>query len=98
MFAKGWIAGINFFFLKEITNAEKIDLYWCNFILNFFFLTNGCFTKSLKDYEAKSPDEKAIMSMLIKTEQTWNNGDVEGNLALLHDDAKIMYGGGHLPH
>ena len=51
----------------------------------------GC-TSSMKDIEPKSPDEEAIVSLLKEVQETWNNGDIKGWLALWHEDAKIMYG------
>lgn len=61
-------------------------------ILSIFLSIIGC-TTSLKDYEPKSPDEEAIVSVLIKYGKARSSGDVQGCLALWHDEAKIMYGG-----
>jgi len=52
---------------------------------------------NLKDYKPKSPDEEAIVSLLNKWRDTWESGNVQGILNMLHDDAKIMYGGGPTP-
>lgn len=61
---------------------------------SIFLSIFGCTTKFLKDYEPKSLDEKAIVSMLIKYEKARSSGDVEGCPASWHDEAKIMYGTG----
>ena len=61
------------------------------FCLSFFFV--GC-VATLKDYKPKSSTEEAIKILLLKLENTLNNKDEQGNLALWHDNAKIMYGSG----
>jgi len=61
-------------------------------ILSIFLLIIGCATTGLKDYEPKSPDEEAIVSLLNKWKETMNSGNVQGNMDLWHDDVKIMYG------
>jgi hypothetical protein len=63
-------------------------------ILSIFLLLIGCATTGIEDYEPKSPDEEAIVSLMSKWKETWNSGNVQGNLDLWHDDVKIMYGGG----
>jgi len=59
------------------------------FCLSFFFV--GC-VATLKNYKPKSSNEEAIKTLLLRWETTWNKRDAQGNLALWHDDAKIMYG------
>jgi len=67
-------------------------------ILSIFLLLIGCAAQTnLKDYEPKSPDEEAIVSLLNKWKETWESGNLQGILDMLHDDAKIMYGGGPTP-
>jgi len=46
----------------------------------------------VKKYLPLSAEEKAIVSVLIKWQETWNNHDVSGNLSLWLNDAKITYG------
>ncbi len=68
-------------------------------ILFMFLLLieNMGFSADLKDYKPKSPDEEAIVSLLNKWKETWESGNLQGILDMLHDDAKIMYGGGPTP-
>jgi len=61
------------------------------FIFCLLFYSVGC-AATLKDYKPKSSNEEAIKTLLLKWETTWNKRDVQGNLALWHDSAKIMYG------
>ena len=65
-------------------------------ILFIFLLLieNMGFSAELKDYKPKSPDEEAIVSLLNKWKETWESGNLQGILDMLHDDAKIMIGGG----
>jgi ketosteroid isomerase-like protein len=51
----------------------------------------GC-ASSIKDYQAKSPDEEAIKGALLRWENSWNNGDGAGVLSVISDDGQIMYG------
>jgi hypothetical protein len=51
----------------------------------------GCAT-SLKEYQAKSPDEEAIKGALLRWETSWNKGDPAGVLSVISEDAQIMYG------
>ena len=63
-------------------------------LLSIFLLLNGCLAVSttLNDYKPKSSDEEAIVSQLMKYEKAWNNGDVQGCVDILHDNAKMSYG------
>jgi len=70
---------------------EKIiKITLISFLLMFLI---GC-VATLKDYKPTSFTEEAIKTLLLKWETTWNKRDVQGNLALWHDSAKIMYGYG----
>jgi len=68
---------------KKITTITLIS-----FLLMFLI---GC-VATLKDYKPKSSTEEAIKMLLLIWETTWNKRDVQGNLALWHDSAKIMFG------
>jgi len=63
------------------------------FVLLVLFLLAavGCAT-SLKEYQAKSPDEEAIKGALLRWETSWNKGDPAGVLSVMSEDAQIMYG------
>jgi len=72
---------------------KKIHInHICLFLLILLF---GC-VATLKDYKPKykpkSSTEEAIKMLLLKLEATLNNKDEQGNLALWHDNAKVMYG------
>jgi len=56
----------------------------------FFSFFYGCAT--VHDYEPKSQDEVEIKALLVDMETKWKNLDKPGYLALMSDDAKIMYG------
>ncbi len=51
----------------------------------------GCIT-TLQAYKPKNPSEVPIKALLVKWETTWNSNDVNGNLFLWNDKARIMYG------
>ena len=51
----------------------------------------GCVT-TLKQYEPTSSVERDIKSLLVSYENAWNQHDVDGVLALWHDEAEIVYG------
>jgi hypothetical protein len=55
------------------------------------FILIGCVT-TIQTYEPKTPDELPIKELLINWETTWNSHDVNGNLVLYNDKARIMYG------
>jgi ketosteroid isomerase-like protein len=69
-------------------------LIYLTTILSIFLSIIGCTPTYLKDYEPKSLDEEAIVSVLSKFEKARSSEDIEGVLALWHDDAKILYGSG----
>ncbi len=52
---------------------------------------SGC-VATLKDYNAQSPDEQEIKTILIKWQDSWNNKENEGVLSVIHKNAKIMIG------
>jgi hypothetical protein len=61
-------------------------------ILFIFLLLIGCAAQTnLKDYKPKSPDEEAIIKVLIKVQDAWNKGDSNEFLAAYHDNGKISY-------
>ncbi len=61
-------------------------------ILSIFLLLIGCAAQTnLKDYEPKSPDEEAIVKVLIKVQDAWNNKDLDEFLAAFHDNGEILY-------
>ncbi|MGD2188142.1 MAG: nuclear transport factor 2 family protein [Desulfobacterales bacterium] len=69
--------------VKEITS---LLLLLCLLMINV-----GC-TSSVKEYEPISPDEEAVAAVVQEAQETWNNGNIKGWMALWHEDAKIMYG------
>ena len=68
---------------------KQIELFLLISLFPLFFI--GC-AVSVKEYLSLSAEEKAIVSVLIKWQETWNNHDVSGNLSLWLNDAKIKYG------
>ena len=72
-------------------------LFYISSVLSIFVLIIGCASKGLKSYEPKSPDEEAIVSVLSKFEKARSSYDKEGCMAVLHDDAKLVYGPNSLP-
>ena len=60
-------------------------------LLSVFLLLFGCLTH-LKDYQPKSPEEDAIKTVLVNSENAWNNNDLQGYLAVLHESGQFMYG------
>ena len=77
---------------------ERRGIFITSILFIFLLLIeNMGFSADLKDYKPKSPDEEAIVSLLNKWEETWESGNVQGILDMLHDDAKIMLGGGPYP-
>ena len=67
-------------------------LIYIKTILFILIITIGCSSKSMETYEPKAPDEEAILSVLSKYQETRRSVDVEGCMALLHDDGKFAYG------
>jgi hypothetical protein len=47
---------------------------------------------SLRDYEPKSPDEEAIVSLILNYENAYNSGNIQGIKDLFWDEGKSMYG------
>jgi hypothetical protein len=60
-------------------------------LLFLVFALYGCVT-TLKQYEPTSSVESDIKSLLVSFEDAWNQHDVDGVLALWHEQAEIMYG------
>ena len=60
-------------------------------VLSACALLLGCVTP-LKEYQPKSPEEGAIKKVLVSSENAWNNNDIQGYLAVLHDSGNFMYG------
>jgi hypothetical protein len=79
-------------FLKTKGGAKMRKFIFIVLILGVILIFLSCATSSLKDYEPKSSDEEDLVSQLMKYEEAWNNGDVQGCADLLHDDAKMRYG------
>ena len=48
-------------------------------------------TSILKDYESKSPDEEAIVALMINYEKAYNSGNIQGIKDLFWDQGKSMY-------
>jgi hypothetical protein len=67
-------------------------LIYITTILSIFIITIGCSTKGMESYEPKTPDEEAIISVLSKYQKTRRSVDIEGCMAVLHDDGKFMWG------
>ena len=55
-------------------------------LLFCLLIVNLGYTGSMKD------EEDAIKALLKECQETWNNGDIQGWLALWHENAKIMWG------
>ncbi len=71
----------------------RMRLIFITTILSIFLLLIGCAAQTnLKDYEPKSPDEEAIVKVLIKVQDAWNNKDLDEFLAAFHDNGEILYG------
>lgn len=49
-------------------------------------------TSDLKDYLPKSPDEDAIVSLIISYENAYNSGNIQGCKDLFWEEGKNMYG------
>jgi ketosteroid isomerase-like protein len=47
---------------------------------------------TLKEYQPQSAEEEQIKALLVDWQDSWNNKDQERVLAILHDNAKLMYG------
>ena len=47
---------------------------------------------SLKDYEPKSPDEEAIVSLIMSYENAYNSANIQGIKDVFWDEGKSMYG------
>ena len=63
-------------------------------ILSFVLLIAGyaSSSSSLKDYEPKSPDEEAIVSLIMSYENAYNSGNIQGIKDLFSEEGKSMYG------
>lgn len=63
-------------------------------ILSAVLLIAGYASSSsrLKDYEPKSPDEEAIVSLIISYENAYNNANIQGIKDCFWDEGKSMYG------
>jgi hypothetical protein len=73
----------------------QMRLIFITTILSIFLLLIGCAAQTnLKDYIPKSPDEKAIIKVITKMKDAWNNGDSDEFLAAFHDNGEILYVGG----
>jgi len=68
---------------------RKVCMTLVMFMVILFF--GGCVT-SLQDYKPISSDEANVKEFFILMENAWNNKDINGVLALYHDNAKIMSG------
>jgi hypothetical protein len=66
---------------------KKAIMYGVTLI--FLFTSLSCGTSSLSDYKPKNQEEQEIKSLLIKYMECRNRHDLDGMLALFHDDAKI---------
>lgn len=61
-------------------------------LLLYLLMIGVAYAGSLEDYKPKSSDEEAIVALLKKNQETWNNGDANSWMTLWHENAKIMYG------
>lgn len=63
-------------------------------ILFVVLLLTGSATANsgLKDYKPKSPDEEAIVSLIISYEEAYNSGNIQGCKDLFWEEGKNMYG------
>ena len=59
-------------------------------ILIFLFIPFSCGTP-VSEYEPKNQAEKEIKALLIEYLNCWNKQDLDGLLALFHDDAKLRF-------
>ena len=67
-------------------------LIYITTILFTFLLIIGCASTDLKDYVPKSPDEEAIVSLIISYEKAYNSKDIQGCKDLFSEEGKNMYG------
>ena len=61
------------------------------FTIIILIISDSCVT-TLQSYKPKDVEEMEIKELLLKMENTWNNHDVHGYLALWNDKAYFMYG------
>ena len=50
----------------------------------------GCASATIDTYQAKTPDEEAIINVLRVNDETRRNENLSGHLATYHDNASIM--------
>jgi hypothetical protein len=67
-------------------------LIYISTILFTFLLIIGCARTDLKDYVPKSPDEEAIVSLIISYEKAYNSKDIQGCKDLFSEEGKNMWG------
>ncbi len=73
----------------------RMRLIFITTILSIFLLLIGCAAQTnLKDYIPKSPDEQAIIKVIIEMKDAWNKGDSDEFSAAFHDNCEILYVGG----
>ena len=67
-----------------------------SFLASFFLFSISVFIgcDTLNDYKPRTAEEKEIKSTLVKYFEAWNNGDADGVLSLVHEDAQMMVGSG----
>jgi hypothetical protein len=76
---------------RRNSSMFKKEFIMISSVLIILIALNGCVT-TLQSYQPKGPEEIAIKELLMKWENTFNNHDAPGNLALWNDNARIMYG------
>jgi ketosteroid isomerase-like protein len=72
---------------KEGIMSKKLSPLFLVLFVAAFILG---FVATSEAYEPQSPDEEAIMTALKDHENALNNYDVEGSLAIYHEEALIM--------
>jgi hypothetical protein len=68
----------------------KRRLVYLTTILSLLFLFGCAAGKNIKEYEPKSPDEEAIIRVLVVSIDAIDNKDIPGHLAIIHNNASMM--------
>ena len=69
-------------------------LFYKTVILSVFLLIAGYAhaASSLRDYDPKSPDEEAIVSLIMSYLNAYNSGNIQGIKDVFWDEGTSMYG------
>lgn len=61
------------------------------FILAIFITLYACAGTPLKNYQPRSADEEEIIEVIMQHESAWNEHDISGFMATIHNSALIEY-------